>query len=181
MKRRRTSECRFAFFMPSILLHTNLHAWCNIASAGMTFGPVLRAKLEPLFVSGLLKLARQAVEDKVDLTKEIPNVDPAKESKSDIVRACFHEVVSPEASRELKREFIRTVLLDILFLAKHDQVDLPLQDLQKEFLHRIHAQASEMLDNLANNGPVNLLPADLKEALCQALSKGLGNFIDTVV
>ena len=117
----------------------------------------------------------------MDLTKEIPNVDPAKESKSDIVRTCFQEVVLPEASRELKREFIRTVLLDILFLAKQNQVDLPLQDLQKEFLHRIHAQASEMLDNLANNGPVNLLPADLKEALCQALSKGLGNFIDTVV
>ena len=166
------------------------------ASAGITFGPVLRATLEPLFVSGLLELVKQAVDAQVDLTKKIPKVDPAKDSKMDIVRACFQEVVSPKAGRELKREFIRTVLLDVLFLTKKADEDKKKKNkktdidpmsvmnlyrgLQKECLQKIHAKAGEMLDNLAKSEPINLLPADLKEALCQALSKGLGNFIDTV-
>ena len=168
------------------------------ASAGITFGPVLRATLEPLFVSGLLELVKQAVDAQVDLTKKIPKADPAKDSKMDIVRACFQEVVSPKAGRELKREFIRTVLLDVLFLTKKADEDKKKAEenkktdidpmslmslyrgLQKECLQKIHAKAGKMLDNLAKSEPINLLPADLKEALCQALSKGLGNFIDTV-
>ena len=166
------------------------------ASAGITFGPVLRATLEPLFVSGLLELVKQAVDAQVDLTKKIPKADPAKDSKMDIVSACFQEVVSPKAGRELKREFIRTVLLDVLFLTKKADEDKKKKNkktdidpmsvmnlyrgLQKECLQKIHAKAGEMLDNLAKKEPINLLPADLKEALCQALSKGLGNFIDTV-
>ena len=83
------------------------------ASAGITFGPVLRATLEPLFVSGLLELVKQAVDAQVDLTKKIPKADPAKDSKMDIVRACFQEVVSPKAGRELKREAMIEIFIRV--------------------------------------------------------------------
>ena len=160
-----------------------------MVSAGMTFGPVLRAMLQPLFVSGLLELVKKAVEGGVDLTKEITKVK--QDPKEDLVRVCFKEVVSPKAAGEMKREFIRTVLLDILFWANATKINpdpnstyakaLPLmKGLQKKCLKTIDAKAKEILDNLAKSEPVNLLPAALREALCQSLNKGLGNFIDTV-
>ena len=187
-------SCLYAIFFVNRAMHRPCSLPPDLCElSGRTFGPILRNKLTPLFVEGLLKLMRKSVLRNKGQVKLSKLVDEKTKDAESLIKASFSFLYPDEPgpgrdfANELGRDFAKTLLLEVACAGRAEIADLQLRPLKKQCMKRLGENVEKIVTDLiigdkkSEQKALVKLPIFLQEALSKVLTQGLHAVIEDVL